>query len=160
MPPVASVGVRPHRAQHLVIQDDRIPVARYGTWGWIEEDATAEDGSSIHLPNTHVEWCCQWGISPRDLEPDTRYEVWARIRVDKQGVAGPAFWAGIYDTVRATELGHIEPAVRDIADSGWHRYRLGTVVPARGEYVWCGPRANPDNVGGVWLDSIELIALR
>jgi hypothetical protein len=156
---VPGTGARTHRALRLVVQDDKIPLARYGEWGWLEADPTAADGFSLHLPNTHIEWCCQWWYSPAQFEPDTRYDVFARIRVDKKGENGSAFWAGIYDTVNAVGLGSIQPGARDIPDKDWHVYKLGTVIPAKGHYVWCGPYGNPENIGGVWLDWFELKAV-
>lgn len=160
LPRVPGTGAREHRAFRIQVGDDQIPVGRYGEWGWIEPDPSAEDGFSLHLPNTHIEWCCQWPYSPDQFEPDTRYEVFARIRVDRKGDSGPAFWAGIYDTVNGVDLGTIQPGVADIPDKDWHVYRLGTVLPARGHYVWCGPYGNPQNVGGVWLDWFEMRAVR
>jgi len=160
LPKAATTAAKEHRALHLIIEDDRIPIGRYGEWGWIEEDPTAEDGFSIHLPNTHIEWCCQWWYSPSQFEPNTTYDVFARIRVEKKGNTGSAFWAGIYDTVHAAGLGGVQPNVADIPDSDWHLYKLGTVTPAKGHYVWCGPYGNPENVGGVWLDYLEMKAVQ
>ena len=159
VPKAPRTGAREHRALHVICQDDEIPTGRYGEWAWIEEDPTAEDGFSIHLPNTHIEWCCQWPYSPARFEPNTKYDVHARIRVQKKGENGPAFWAGVYDTVHAVGLGGIQPNVKDIPDSDWHLYKLGTVLPAAGHYVWCGPYGNPENVGGVWVDYFELRAV-
>jgi hypothetical protein len=152
-------GAVTHRALRVVVQDDQIPVAKYGEWGWIEADPSADDGFSLHLPNTHIEWCCQWYYSPAQFEPNTKYDVYARIRVDKKGDEGSAFWAGIYDSANATAISSIQPGARDIPDKDWHVYKLGTVTPAKGHYVWCGPYGNPQNIGGVWLDWIEMRAV-
>jgi hypothetical protein len=159
VPQAQGTGAKTHRALHFVIQDDRIPLGRYGEWGWIEEDPTAEDGFSIHLPNTHIEWCCQYQLSPGQFEPDTKYDVFARIRVDRKGDQGSAFWAGVYDSVNSVGLGTVQPNVKDIPDNDWQLYKLGTIVPAQGQYVWCGPYGNPENVGGVWLDYLEVRAV-
>lgn len=159
-PRAAEPDASPHRALRVVVDDDQIPVGKYGTWGWIEPDATASDGFSIHMPSTHIEWCCQWPCAPADFETDTRYEVFARIRVAKKDTAGPAFWAGIYDTVLTRDLGSIQPAIAEIADEAWHEYHLGTINPAAGQFLWCGPRGNAENVAGVWLDGFELRAVR
>jgi hypothetical protein len=158
LPKVPGPGAKTHRALRLVVQDDKIPLGRYGEWGWIEADPSAEDGFSLHLPNTHIEWCCQWLYAPAQFEPNTKYDVYARIRVAKKGDTGSAFWAGIYDSANSVGLGSIQPAARDIPDQDWHLYKLGTVIPARGHFVWCGPYGNPENIGGVWLDSFEMRA--
>ena len=55
-------------------------------------------------------------------------------------------------------LGGIQPAMTDIPDSEWRVYKLGTITPAPGHYVWMGPQNNPDNQDGLWLDYFELKA--
>lgn len=159
VPRAAHVGVTQHQALTVVAQDDQIGLGRYGEWCWIEEDPKAEDGFAVHLNNNHIEWCVQWRYSAQQFEPGRKYEVWARIRLDKRGDAGQAFWAGVYDTVGRVGLGSIAPAMRDIPDSEYHMYHLGTVVPADGHYVWVGPQANLENAAAVYLDYFEMRAV-
>jgi hypothetical protein len=147
-----------HRALRFTIRDDGISIGRYGEWGWIEGDPTAEDSFNIHLPNTHIEWCCQYWLPPGQFEPDTKYDVFARIRVDRKGDQGAAFWAGTYDAVNSVALGTVQPNVKDIPDNDSHLCKLGTIMPAQGQYVWCGPYGSPGSVGGVWLDYCEVRA--
>ncbi len=160
VPEVKGRGAQEHRALRVVCQEDLISIGRYGTWAWIEEDPTAEDGFSAHMAKDHYEWCCQWRYSPSQFEPNTKYDVFARVRVAKKGEGGWAFWAGVYDTVNKRGLGQIKPNTKDIKDSDWHLYKLATVTPAQGHYVWIGPPKNPENVDGVWLDYFELRAVK
>lgn len=151
-------GAQTHSARRLVAQDDEITLGNYGNWGWIEQVEGASDGFAIRLNNTHIEWCCQWRYNHQELEPGTKYDVFARIKVAKKGDGGSAFWAGIYDTLNGAHLGGIQPAMTDIPDSEWRVYKLGTITPAPGHYVWMGPQNNPDNQDGLWLDYFELKA--
>jgi len=48
----------------------------------------------------------------------------------------------------------------DIADSEWHVYKLGTITPAAGHWVWMGPQNNSDNQDGLWLDYFEMKAVQ
>jgi len=160
LPAAAHSGAQTHRALHVIAQDDVIPLGRYGEWGWIEQAEGASDGFAIRFNNNHIEWCCQWPYSPADLEPNTDYDVFARIKIAKKGNGGSAFWAGIYDTINAVGLGSIQPPMTDIADSEWHVYKLGTITPAAGHWVWMGPQNNSDNQDGLWLDYFEMKAVQ
>jgi len=158
-PEAAHTGAQTHTARHVVAQDDEIPLGNYGEWGWIEQADGASDGFAIRFNNNHIEWCCQWPYSPAELEPNTKYDVFARIKIAKKGNGGSAFWAGIYDAANSVGLGSIQPPMTAIPDSEWHIYKLGTVLPAQGQWVWMGPQNNPDNQDGLWLDYFELKAV-
>ncbi len=160
LPKAEHTGAQSHRSLNVIAQDDEIPLGNYGTWGWIEEAEGASDGFAIRFNNNHIEWCCQWPYVPAELEPNTKYDVFARIKIAKKGNGGSAFWAGIYDTVSRADLGTIQPAMTAIPDSEWHVYKLGTITPARGHWVWMGPQNNPDNQDGLWLDYFELRAVK
>lgn len=159
VPQAQHEQVATHKALRVVAQDDRIGLGRYGEWCWIVEDPTASDGFSVYLNNNHIEWCVQWMLSPAEFEPDTRYDVYARIKVEKTGDEGKAFWAGVYDTVHRTDLGSVAPAMTEIPDSEWHLYKLATITPAKGQYVWMGPQNNFANQKGLYLDYFELRAV-
>jgi len=62
--------------------------------------------------------------------------------------------------VHAVGLGHLQPPMTDIPDSEWHLYKLGTIVPAKGVYVWMGPQNNAANQKGLYLDYFELRAVQ
>ncbi len=160
VPRAPHTGATTHASLRVVAQDDLIGVGRYGEWGWIEEAAGAEDGFAIRFNNNHIEWCCQWRYSPSQFEPGVKYDVFARIKVDKIGNTGSAFWAGVYDAEHGVGLGSIQPPMTQIADSEWHLYKLGTVTPAEGHYVWMGPQNNAASQRGLWLDYFELRAVK
>jgi hypothetical protein len=159
LPQAVHSGATSHRALTVIAQDDQVGLGHYGEWCWVEADPKAEDGFAVHLNNNHIEWCVQWMYAPEQLEPNRAYDVYARIRVDKLGSAGNAFWAGVYDTLKGIGYGSIQPAMKDIPDSEYHLYKLGTVVPGRGHYVWIGPQNNMANAAGVYLDYFELRAV-
>jgi hypothetical protein len=160
LPKAVHTGAQTHTSRHVIAQDDEIPLGNYGSWGWIEEAEGASDGFAIRFNNNHIEWCCQWPYSPAELEPNTEYDVFARIRIAKKGNGGSAFWAGIYDAANGVGLGSIQPPMTDIPDGEWHMYKLGTITPAQGQWVWMGPQNNSDNQDGLWLDYFELKAVK
>ncbi len=160
LPQARHTGAKTHQALTVVTQDDQLPLGRYGDWCWIEKDPKAEDGFAVRFANNHIEWCVQWRYSPAQFEPDTQYDVYARVRVAKKGDGGHAFWAGIYDTNSGAGLGTVQPATAAIQDSEYHMYKLGTVTPAQGHYIWMGPQGNAENLDGVWLDYFELRAVK
>jgi hypothetical protein len=132
---------------------------RLGHWCEIVRDPSAYAGYSMYLFPDHNEWAIQWRFNLSRFEPDIAYDVYARVRVEPRGNEGYAFTAGIWDFEHGSR-GAIAVKLADLPDSDWHLYKLGTIVPTAGQYVWCAPPNNAENVAGVWLDYFELQAAR
>jgi hypothetical protein len=156
-----------HRADRIAVEDFRLGIGRRGEWGDYVDDPLAEDGTALKLFNTHYEWCTQWRIDPALFEPGTTYRVRMRLRVEKSGEAdGEAFWAGVYDTVRKTGFGQIQPKVSEVAD-GYQWYEVATWKPEANQYIWIGPGrfakdqspANPA-IRAVYVDRFELVRVQ
>ncbi|MDX9979661.1 MAG: DUF4838 domain-containing protein [Lentisphaeria bacterium] len=156
-----------HRADRIAVEDFRLGIGRRGEWGDYVDDPLAEDGTALKLFNTHYEWCTQWRIDPTLFDPGTTYRVRMRIRVEKTGQAeGEAFWAGVYDTVRKTGFGQVQPKVGEVAD-GYQWYEVATWIPEASQYIWIGPgrfekdqvAANPA-IQAVYVDRFELVRVR
>jgi hypothetical protein len=155
-------------AQHVPAEKHRAGRIRFGQddmrrlrpqWGGFVKDPTASSGYAIHLLPDHKEWALQSWIDPSRFEPETPYDVYAHIRVEKKGTHGEGFSAGIYDQERGA-LGGYTVKLQDIKDNGWHIYKLGRVTPSREQFIWCAPRNNPQDVGGIWVDYFEMRAVR
>jgi hypothetical protein len=103
----------------------------------------------------------QWHADPAWFAPDAQYKLRMRVKVDKSGTPGPAFWAGVYDTTRARGYGQIEPTVAQVAD-GYQWYDVTTWKPEPNQYIWAGPgrfdkKANASSpVNAVYIDRLEL----
>ena len=136
--PEPAPVVKEHRRDCLVVEDCLIPIGRLGTWGEYVADAEAEDGFAAKLFNTHFQWCMQWHVEPEWFEPEAKYHVQMRIKVEKSERDGHAFWAGVYDAVREKGCGTIQPATSDVKD-GYQWYDVATWLPERGQYLWVGP---------------------
>jgi hypothetical protein len=151
-----------HSPERLVIEDGMLSIGHYGEWGEQVADPDAEDGSAAKLFGTHYEWCVQWFVDPTWLAPGARYAVRMRLRVEKSGTPGKAFWAGVYDAQRRRGLGQTETTVDQLGD-GYQWYEVATWTPEAGQYVWAGPGPF-DQKGGatsavkaVYLDRLELV---
>ena len=113
-------------------------LGRPGEWGERVADDQAEDGSAIKLFNTHYEWCLQWHVNPTVFEPEAKYKLRVRVRVDKADREGNAFWAGVYDTARNKGWGQVQPGTAEVED-GYQWYDVAVWKPEADQYVWIGP---------------------
>lgn len=160
LPPVSAPET--HAAGRFVIEDAMLSIGHYGEWGEHVADPEAEDGAAAKLFGTHFEWCVQWRVDPAWFTPGARYAVRMRIRVEKSGIPGKAFWAGVYDTLRRRGFGQIEPRVDQVAD-GYQWYEIAVWTPEAGQYVWIGPGQFDKKAGAasavkaVFVDRMELV---
>ncbi|MBN2450749.1 MAG: DUF4838 domain-containing protein [Lentisphaeria bacterium] len=151
-----------HSPVRLTVEDFMVGIGHYGTWGVHAPDPEAEDGSAAKLFGSHYEWCVQWRVDPALFEPGASYTVRMRVKVEKSGVPGKAFWAGVYDTVRRKGFGQIDPDVADV-EEGYRWYDVATWTPEAGQYIWIGPGmfkagdGAASAVKAVYLDRMELI---
>jgi hypothetical protein len=151
-----------HSADRFVVEDCLLPIGHYGEWGEHVADTEAEDGSAAKLFGTHFEWCMQWFVDPAWFTPAAQYKARMRIKVEKSGTPGKAFWAGVYDTLRRRGFGQIEPQADKVAD-GYQWYDVATWTPEAGQYLWAGPgqfdkkNGAPSAVKAVYIDRIELV---
>ncbi|MAE62677.1 MAG: hypothetical protein CMJ18_00270 [Phycisphaeraceae bacterium] len=152
----ASAGS--HRAGRVRYGQDEMRRVR-SQWGRFVKDPTATNGVAMYQLPDHKEWAVQSWFDPSRFEPETRYDVYARIRVDKKSAQGQAFSSGVYDQERGGVAG-LSVKLQDIEDNGWHLYRIGRVTPSLQQFIWCAPRNNPQDVGGFWVDYFEMRAVR
>jgi hypothetical protein len=151
-----------HTANRFVIEDCLLSIGHYGEWGEHVADPEADDGAAARLYGTHFEWCTQWFVDPGWFTPGAQYTVRMRIKVEKSGTPGKAFWAGVYDTLRRRGFGQIEPLVDQVAD-GYQWYDVATWTPEAGQYIWIGPgmfdkkNGAASAVKAVSVDRIELV---
>ncbi|HPA16604.1 MAG TPA: DUF4838 domain-containing protein [Verrucomicrobiae bacterium] len=159
LPEVAAAGA--HRADRVVVEDIQFQLGRPGEWGATVPDAGADDGYAVKLFGTHHEWCLQWRVDAGLFEPGVKYRVRMRVRVEKSGVDGMAFWAGVYDEVRRKGVAQIQPKVSAVSDGyGW--YEFGDWAPEAGQYLWAGPGVIPKDgrgsaVKAVFIDRAEFV---
>lgn len=159
--PEVSVAAE-HRPDRLVVEECMAGLGRVGEWGDIVADPEAEDGYATKLYNTHYEWCVQWHVDPELLVPGATYRLRMRVKVEKGDHDGKAFWAGVYDTVRKSGFGGIDPLTSAVED-GYQWYDVATWTPEAGQYVWIGPgvfdkaKGETSAVQAVYLDRFELI---
>jgi hypothetical protein len=166
-PPLQAPQLEPvaaHHPERLQIDDCLMRLGRRGAWGELVADAEAEDGFAIKLFNTHYEWCLQWPVEPELFQPNTRYQLRIRVRVEKTERSGNAFWAGVYDTRRKKGWGQIQPQTSQVQD-GYQWYDVATWTPESSQYIWVGPGVFDKDSGqsaiqAVYVDEFELIRVQ
>jgi len=150
--PAAPPTVVDHSAGRVVCQANRMYLENYGNEVTLAADPTSSGGIAARMTTDHPMWTCAWFYNPAELDPDTAYDVYARVRVEKLGGTGGSFTAGVWDDGNHKCLGSVGPSLAEIPDSEWHEYKLATITPADGHYLWCGPVNNPAGASALWLD--------
>ena len=144
------------------VEDKYMTLHKEGTWGARVDDPLAEDGKALKLFNSHFEWCVGFSAGCVEFKPGVKYNVRARIRVEKARDGGEAFWAGVYNPVDKHLSRMIQPRTEAVKDGGYVWYDVATWTPRAdgAEYFWLGPgRFGPDgksSIKAVYLDKIEI----
>ena len=145
--------------RRCTIQESELSGTRQGEWCDFVDDPEASDGRALKYYNTHHEWCSDMYLNLMEFNPNTRYILRVRVRVEAQG-DGEAFWAGIYDPVNKEEVLQTGWSTEETS-SDYRWYTVGEWTPREGEYFWLGPGRFEDGgtsaVKAVWLDKIEII---
>ena len=139
----------------LVIGEDTD--ARFSVWTGAKKgltDKTAADGSAAWFKTQPDSWNLQWHWDHRVFTPGMHYVVHAVVKVRKLGATGEAFKGGVWDKNRRKPvIGTTPVAAGQVDGDAWMVWRMGSIVPAPGQYVWIGTSGkNHDNVPEVWLD--------
>ena len=144
------------------VEDKYMTLHKEGTWGARVDDPLAEDGKALKLFNSHFEWCVGFSAGCVEFKPGVKYNVRARIRVEKARDGGEAFWAGVYNPVDKHLSRMIQPRTEAVKDGGYVWYDVAAWTPRAdgAEYFWLGPgRFGPDgksSIKAVYLDKIEI----
>ena len=149
-------------ADRVEVPASRLRLAQPGVRGDYVKDRGTLDGTAIKLFNTHYEWSVRLDVASVAYDPETKYKIRARVRVEKEPDSkGEAFWAGVYDTPAKKGCGSISVKAEKCGD-GYLWYDVCTWMPKDGQYFWFAP-GRFDKKGGdtsaiksVWLDRIEI----
>ena len=148
------------------VEDKYMTLHKEGTWGARVDDPLAEDGKALKLFNSHFEWCVGFSAGCVEFKPGVKYNVRARIRVEKARDGGEAFWAGVYNPVDKHLSRMIQPRTEAVKDGGYVWYDVAAWTPRAdgAEYFWLGPgRFGPDgksSIKAVYLDKIEIAPVK
>ena len=140
----------------------RLKLAVPGVRGEYTKDPETLDGTAIKLFNTHYEWSVRLDMASVAYDPDVKYKVRVRVRVEKDpGAKGEAFWAGVYDTPAKKGRGAISVKAEKCGD-GYVWYDVCKWKPRDGQYFWLGPGRFKKNGGvsaikSVWVDRVEIV---
>lgn len=145
-----------HHAGIVELDDLMLPVVTKA-WGDYVADSAAEDGHALRL-NTHPAWCLQWNVDPKLFENGRKYKMQMLVRVEKSGIPGEAFYAGIYDYKTRKSLGDIKPSSSEVKD-GYQWYDVAVFKPGSKQRVWAGPgryaAGKSTAVKNVYIDKIK-----
>jgi hypothetical protein len=146
------------REQWMDFQDAAFGLYQAGTLAAIKEDELATDKAAAWMTGATREWAVQQPLMGKPLSRDATYSVYASIRVEKAGNAGPAFTTGIYDAAARDYLGSLAVSAAEVPDDGqYHTYKLATTALNDQAFLWAAPAANEENIKAVWVDRFWIV---
>jgi len=160
MEEIVAHGV-PAAADRAEVPASRLRLAAVGTRGEYAKDPQTLDGTAIKLFNTHYEWSVRLDMASVAYDPDVKYRIRVRVRVEKDPAAkGEAFWAGVYDRLAKKGCGQISVKAENCG-GGYEWYDVCVWTPRDGQNFWLGPgRFKKDGgvsaVKAVWVDRVEI----
>jgi hypothetical protein len=99
-------------------------------------------------------------VNPAVFKPDAEYKLRVRVRVEKTGREGNAFWAGVYDMARKKGWGQIQPSTAAVGE-GYQWFDVATWAPETQQYLWVGPGVfkdgGPSAIKAIHIDRFELV---
>ena len=149
-------------ADRVEVPASRLRLAQRGVRGDYVKDRGTLDGTAIKLFNTHYEWSVRLDMASVAYDPETKYKIRLRARVEKEpGAKGEAFWAGVYSRSKSNGIGSISPRVEDV-DGEYHWYTAARWIPNPKEdvMIWAGPGRFGNEgsaVNAVYIDCLELV---
>jgi len=155
--PAPKAEARAAPAGIVVAQEDEFSLYREPMLSGIRFDPTASNGFAAWMGGNHKEWAVQWRLREGRIEAGREYEVLARVKVQPaQGKSGPAFSAGVYDTVHKRAAASVTVGLEKVKPGQWQVWRIGQVKLAEGMYVWLAPPSAVGNIENMWVDWILL----
>ena len=156
---VAKGFSRPPRADRGELEERFLGIMNPGTWGEFVDDPKAGDGKALKLFNTHYTWCVQFPLLRIAFEPDAKYKLRLRVRVDSRR-DGMAFSAGVYSTDTQKSSGSAKFTTAQTPNEyAW--YDILAWTPSPGEILWIAPGTFGDvgksSVNGVYIDKVEFL---
>lgn len=145
--PPASPGI-------VEAQEDSLSYYQEGRLSGRRFDPSASDGALSFIVGATHEWALQWRYSTALFEPGRKYTIWAAVRVLASGtVSGQGLTCGVYAVPDKTAKASAALPGEACRPGVWQWLKVGTIVPAPGDYVWFAPTANP-TVTQVQVDRI------
>ena len=135
-----------------------------GRWGEFTNDASAFDGRTMKLYDTHNQWCVQQMVAATmAYYPGDMYELRLRVRVDPRNGASAddvALEAGIWDVEERRSVAAGAICVGGANSSEYQWYTLFRWRPDQSQKFWMAP-GKPDNLGvrgfkSVYVDQISV----
>lgn len=130
-------------------------------WTEIVDDSGASLGKAVHQPNQNAEWSVQWQPGPEHrslFKPGLKHRAILFAKVRKNGDAGAAFDAGIYDGAAKTSLASLTVAAKTVPDGAWQEFVVGEVsLHNTKPTFWVAPTNNAKNVPDIYVDRWEIV---
>jgi hypothetical protein len=142
---------------------------REGQWCYLERDDESLHGVAIHLTSNHIQWCLRIFLKELDFQPNTKYKVRIRVKLEKDAEKGYAFEAGLYDDTAEKYISGIKRLILNVEDAkdGYQWYDLGAFTPNQknAQIFWAAPGRFDKNEGGkpavkhIMFDCVEFIPM-
>ncbi len=139
------------------LQDATFNLWQEGSRSKLVKDPQASDNVAAMTDGGHHEWAIQQRLSVRGLQENETYSVYVSARIDKVGDEGKAFTFGVYDADNRVFSLSSGVDCKDVEDSGYHTYKIGTLPVNRGMYLWVAPAQNPQNAENLYVDRFWLV---
>lgn len=124
------------------------------------DDPRASDGRAGKMSGKDFNWLLQGNIQESaDFLRKNRWHAYAVVRVEtKPGVpyTGPAFSAGVYDTVNKKTVANFQKNLEDIGPGDYKLVDLGPLSLDAGQMVYVAP-PNRDDLEGIYLDRVLFV---
>ena len=141
-----------------------IPVDRLREKGLVNASGSVT-GRALAPPNSGYDWYVLLQFGDVAYDADAEYRVLLRTKVDLTagGPDGEAFWAGVYDNARVTELATVAKKASECGED-WEWCEVATMKLSDSLCLWVGSGrfdrgtmvCNP-SVDQVYFDAVELI---
>lgn len=123
------------------------------------KDETAKDGFCVRIDGDAPPYfAISWYPDINKIVPGLKYEIYARIKVNKIGEEETAFRIGVYDGInKKYVVSDMRPKSKDVKNMEWEIYKLGPFEFQKGQFVYVGPTKNVSNIREIFVDYLFIV---
>ncbi len=123
----------------------------------IIEDKLAENGYAVKIIGGHTRWSVHWEFHKLEgLQIGKKYQVRARMRVDKSTNEGSAFGIGVYSLIKKKNLFKKYTPTKSVSHTQYRWFTIGTFVKDENCRIFIHPTKS---IKAVYIDKMELTCL-
>ncbi|MBI4379310.1 MAG: beta-galactosidase, partial [Nitrospinae bacterium] len=123
------------------------------------DDADASDGKAIRMCNDttwNTSWDTKWQWGDAGFVTGQNYDLYVRIKVDKNNSSGNAFSYGVWDESSQSQVIQGIVGANSMQDLVYKNIKIGTFIPDKDQYVYIAKTGNLNTpyiyVDKFWFD--------